>query len=212
MVNNCFPKACIKKPPSGGFLFLLSAVKIPALLLCLLVIGSCKPIPQNIQPASSVPQTALHDSLPETSLEETWPSESEYYPFYIVTVADGDNFDSLKLIAGKAAELLKIKFDMLGRIYDKKKGIVLPEDAEDEMYSGAYYPRRPLYDTTCVSIEPKFQFKSRDENISAESRQMTVVALVSTRRGEADTMLGLLLPHFPTARMYQDSLYLGCMH
>lgn len=187
-------------------------MKTPALLLCLLVIGSCKPVSQKTPSVASVPQTALRDSLPETAPEETWSTESEYYPYYIVTVADGDNFDSLKLIAGKAAELLNIKFDMLGRIYDSKKGIVLPEDAEDEMYSGEYYPRRPLYDTTCVSIEPKFQFKSKDENVSAESSQMTIVALLSTRRGEADTVLGLLLPHFPTARVYQDSLYLGCMH
>jgi len=134
--------------------------------------------------------------------------DSATAPYYIVEVATGHNFDSLKSISSNAAIILGSKFSMLDRIYRSGKGIVVPDSSDDEAYRGEYYPRRPYHDGNFVSIEMSNEFD--DQN--ADELKMVAVAGMYTEQREADSVAALLKHKIPTTTIIRRNIYMGCMH
>ncbi|MFP5040844.1 hypothetical protein [Parasediminibacterium sp. JCM 36343] len=134
--------------------------------------------------------------------------DAETGAYYLVLVGTGYNFDSLMRIAKNAAALLGSKVNMEERIYRRKKGIILPDSCGDDMYCGAYYPRRPFGDQNFVSIEMSYAYE-KDSN---DKLKMTVFANIFNNKQEADSVVKILAPKFPMATAIKRDLYLGCMH
>lgn len=42
---------------------------------------------------------------------------------------------------------------MMDCIYRKDKGIIVPENSDDDIYRGEYYPTRPFDDQNFISID-----------------------------------------------------------
>jgi hypothetical protein len=95
----------------------------------------------------------------------------------------------------------------LGRIYDSKKGIIVPMDDEDEMYRGEYYPRRMA--DTFVSIEMRNAFV---DSTTENDNRMLLVAGIFEEKAQADSVLTLAKANYPSAKVVTTELYMGCMH
>jgi len=146
--------------------------------------------------------------IEDTTEKQIDDPEQEYANYYLIQVATGHNFDSLKTISSNAVSILKSKFSMLDRIYKSGKGIIVPENDGDEIYSGEYYPRRPFDDQNFVSIEMANGFSDKE----ADTLQMVAIAGVYSLKSQADSVATLLKGKIPTVKTIQHEMYLGCMH
>ena len=109
-----------------------------------------------------------------------------------------------------AAKKLHSKVDMLDRLYKPGEGIVVSDTSSDEMYRGTYYPRRPFYNQNFVSIEMKYWLITG--TAESDTGKMIVIANMFTEKKSADSVVKILKPFFPAAKIIKADLYLGCMH
>lgn len=127
---------------------------------------------------------------------------------YIVVSGEGYDYDSLVARAGEVAQWLQVPFDQQGRVYEPGKGIIVPYDAEDELYRGDYYPRR--FESSEVSIE-MYDYLALEEE-AGDSSRMTVVAGMFATAEKAETVLRKLKPLMPEAKLIRRELFVGCLH
>lgn len=158
--------------------------------------------------AYSKKDTVLVSPGKQQILVDTVDYETATKAFYLVEIAEGYDFDSLNTIAQETALFLGSKVNMLGRLYKSGKGIVVPEDSEDEMYRGAYYPRRPFDEQNFVSVEMKHAY----EEDYSDTMKMIVFSNIFDSKKSADSMCTLLKSKFATTQVIKRDLFLGCMH
>lgn len=162
------------------------------------------------QPTNST-QALANDTL--TPLSEVISEEdagevaTEYETFHILTIGEGYNYDSLSTQASQVAQHLHVKVDNLERIYDSKKGIIVPDNSDDEVYRGEYYPRR-FADPT-VSIEMNYAFA---DSMAEQDKKMIIVAGIYEKKSQADSVLALTKATYPLAKVITKELFIGCMH
>ncbi|OQP62837.1 hypothetical protein A3860_26355 [Niastella vici] len=176
----------------------------------LLLLASCsqKPASANKVPTDTLKVAAASDTAIDFDKLSVSDTGSQNAPYYIVEVATGHNFDSLKSISSNAVTILSSKFSMLDRIYKSGKGIVVPDNSDDEIYRGEYYPRRPYHEGNFVSIEMSNEFD--DEN--ADKLKMVAVAGMYAEQKAADSVAALLKNKIPTTKIVKQDVYMGCMH
>jgi hypothetical protein len=138
-------------------------------------------------------------------------ADEEYSPTqkYFVLIADTSNsFTKLETLAQRFTESTGLKFDAMERHYETKENdYVLSDTADDEIYRGAYYPRRGSADTNFMSIEKYYIFTRKTlENtfcliagIFLDKDEATSMAKTFTSKGEKITVL----------ECYMD---MSCMH
>lgn len=154
----------------------------------------------------------------DINLEENEEFMDESELNYIISVAEGYNYDSLRAVALQTASLLHFKFDSLGRYYNPQKGIVVPEDDEDEMWAGEYFLRRSGEDV--VSIEMRHAYidtiiannEIAVERFSQDTSRMFVFATMYPDKERADSLADIIRESFPSTRIFPASIYMGCMH
>jgi hypothetical protein len=164
----------------------------------------------NLKDSATVAGAAKNDNLDLNDsagdLLDSADIQSESAIFYLITLAEGKNYDSLETFAKKAASSLNLKYDQLGRIYKPEKGIVVKDDDEDEMYRGEYYPRR--FEGNFVSIEMKKAFIDKEN----DPMRMLVISNIFSKPSQADSMLKIARVKFPSVKSVQTILFTGCMH
>lgn len=102
-----------------------------------------------------------------------------------------------------------IAYDSRGMIYDAKRGLILPDDSDDDVLAGQYVRRR--YDTCgrgstpCVTVE-------RSEAYEGFRPGLYIVVAGVGSGAEADERLKLARKIVPSAYIKQTTLYLGCIH
>jgi hypothetical protein len=183
---------------------------IPFYILLFLVSCSQKPASIKSNKRDSLVLASMPivvDTTSKNDIVEGVP-ESETATYYIVEVAAGYDFDSLKNISLNAATILGARFDMLARIYKPGKGIIVPENDEDEMYRGEYYPRRPTEDENFVSIEMSYVFSDQQ----ADTLKMVALAGMYPLKSQADSVVSILKDKISTTQTVKREVYMGCMH
>ncbi len=148
--------------------------------------------------------TSVQKSLTDTSLNF---NEEEAYANYQVIVIDTNN--SYQLLNQKMFFLkdkLGMTVDSMGRYYNKQKDlIVLPDNDEDEMYAGEYFPRRELSKT--LSLEYMNQYLP-----SSKPKTIGIIAGIYANALEADSAFVAVKQVAPKAFKLQSKIYIGCMH
>jgi len=155
-------------------------------------------------PDSSAPQlTAVRD----TSLADTVAAEDLPYADYYIVVADtGFSYQPLqaKLLQLKAATHLEV--DSMGRYYNPQKNrIVLPDDDEDEIYAGEYYPRRESGEY--LSLEYLYVYSRNTEDST-----LALISGIYRDEASANAALPAIKAQAPGAFVMKGSVYIGCMH
>lgn len=104
------------------------------------------------------------------------------------------------------SKTLKIKIDSMGRFYDAKLNkIRLPDDSEDEIYAGEYYPRRNF--ETFLSIEYASQYID-----GVSDSLMVLVSGIFIEEDKARSQLKQIMKTEKNAFIQKSSIYLGCLH
>ena len=145
---------------------------------------------------------------PDTSVSSDQEADFfEEYGHYFVVIADtGNDYYTLQQLMLKLSRESGIEIDTMGRFYNAEKNLIaLPDDDEDEIYAGDYYPRRFPGQSLSLEYLNMYLPESADKTIAL------VIGIYETAP-EADSMLTRLKPFAPQIFTIQSELYLGCMH
>ncbi|NBX02943.1 MAG: hypothetical protein EBR02_02530 [Alphaproteobacteria bacterium] len=128
---------------------------------------------------------------------------------YIVGLGKSKDYAALRTKALALAGVLGMKYSDDDRIYDAQKGLIYPSDYKgDEMYAGAYFPRRNIDDPEVqVSLEMRDYY---DNSIPVGT--MTIMVGVYTSKKEAKAVYKKVKAIDPEAYLLKTDLYMGCMH
>lgn len=131
-----------------------------------------------------------------------------YMDAYIVVVDTSQNYKRLQQKMFLLSEKLQIKIDTMGRSYDTTKNLIcLPENDEDEMYAGEYYPRR--YPSQTLSLE-YLNYYTKEKNI--RERTIALVALITDQKEKAIAKRIQIQKYAPQVFVFNNKIYMGCMH
>ncbi|MDO6518138.1 hypothetical protein Q4562_12905 [Zobellia uliginosa] len=135
-------------------------------------------------------------------------SDDEYMNAYIVVSDTSENYFELRQKMFDLHDKLKMEIDTMGRGFDKKKNrICLPENDEDEIYAGDYFPRR--YPSETLSLEYLAYYTNTKK--SAENT-IALVAAITEDKEKADQKLLEVKKHFDQAFIVNSRIYMGCVH
>ncbi|MCR6640432.1 MAG: hypothetical protein NVV82_15900 [Sporocytophaga sp.] len=188
-------------------------------IIALIVLVSCAS-EENKSTEVVISDTSVVEAQLNTNVEDTEASDesSDLELNYIVSVAEGYNYDSLKIIALQTSNKLGFKFDTMGRYYHPEKGIVLPDDDDDEIWAGQYYFRR--FGSNLVSIEMNYAYTDTSisknevalEKHSEDKAKMFVFAMMYQEKKSADSLANIIKVDYPSAKVFPVQIYIGCMH
>lgn len=176
----------------------------------LLSIAGCEQEGTRVPP----PLSSLPDKPPPTTDgmsiagEDTlWNSTDEYATVYITVADTGHDYRALALRMYGLAGPLLAEVDTMGRIYDPESdSLIVPRDDEDEMWAGAYFPRR-YGSVQSLSIEYLSWYTDR----SAPGTFALFTGIWPTRVA-ADSAASAQRRAAPGTFVLEASIYMGCMH
>jgi hypothetical protein len=99
-----------------------------------------------------------------------------------------------------------------GMVYDKKRGLIWPDDIEDEIWAGAYAPRRydsecaPWNGSPCVTVERSTEYEGFAPGF------YIVVGGILDHSPERAQRLAEARQLVSGAYVKDTDIYLGCMH
>ncbi|MDP1801120.1 MAG: hypothetical protein Q8L81_07210 [Bacteroidota bacterium] len=132
--------------------------------------------------------------------------EGEFATYFIVIADTGKDYYFLDKELFMLNKKLKLKIDSMERIYNKKKNLIaLPENHEDEIYAGEYYPRR--HPSTELSLEYLNFYKEK-----APEKTIALVAGIFGTKEEGEKVTASIKSLMPNAHVLKARVFIGCMH
>lgn len=176
---------------------------LTGLLFSFLIIGCVNSLPQE----SSVPIPKENPSSEGAeNVAEDFLSKESYSTFFVVVADTGMNYDALHAKLEMLNKSTDIGVDSTGCVYNREKDLIaLPEDDEDEVYAGEYYPRR--YVSAGLSLEYLSWYKKE-----AKEKTIALLAGIFVTESEADSLLVVLRKQSNKAFKLKSTLYTGCIH
>ena len=137
---------------------------------------------------------------------QTEPLTDELATYYIL-IADTDaDYDRLNKKMFELNSLTGIPIDTMRRSYNKKKNLIaLPENDEDEIYAGEYFPRR--FPSAYYSLEYLRFYKT-----PSEEKTIALVTGIYESEPTADSAFSVLKKIEKNAFKIKASIYIGCIH
>lgn len=150
------------------------------------------------------PVLAAPKAPPVTPPEEV-PS---YANAYVVVLGTSRNFYSLRRQAQRIAIRGHASYADLGRVYDKKRGLIIPDGDDDSLWAGQYCGRRggdgpgpgPF-----VSVE-------RADFYEMQKGRYVIVGAVEYSLADARKERQRYLKTMPDAYIKKVRMYVGCRH
>ena len=126
---------------------------------------------------------------------------------YFVVVADTSlDYSTLHQKMFDLNNKLKIPIDTMGRFYNKTKNLIaLPDNDEDEIYAGDYFPRRFPSDNLSLEYLNFYQRQAGEKTIAL------VTGIYETEKS-ADSALTILHKTEKKVFKIKADIYVGCMH
>lgn len=174
-------------------------------LLPLLLLSACGgPITDKNKPTveiKTVDTVVKNNEIPEDFSEEN--NEATYF----VLIADtGLNYYTLRQKMTALHAQLKIPIDTMGRFYNEKKNLIaLPDNDDDELYAGDYYPRRFPSDNLSLEYLNFYTTKSDEKTIA-------LVSGIYETEHSADSALSIIKGIEQNAFIVKATIYIGCIH
>ena len=135
-------------------------------------------------------------------------SDEQYMNAYIVVSDTSQNYFELRQKMFDLKEKLKTEIDSMGRGFDKKKNLIcLPENNEDEIYAGDYFPRR--YPSETLSLEYLIYYTNG--KIQTEGT-IALVTIITDNKEKAEKKLAEVKKYSDRAFIVNSKIYMGCMH
>ena len=132
--------------------------------------------------------------------------EQETANFYIVVADTGRSYDMLHEHMLAIHQIDGTKIDAMGRSYDPAKDLIaLPEDDEDELYAGDYFPRRFPSKTLSLEYLRLYQRQAGEKTIA-------LVAGIYDKQSSADSAAAAIQQMAPKAFAVKTEMFVGCLH
>lgn len=126
----------------------------------------------------------------------------------LIILASHKDYRRARQAAESIARKTGIPFSTRGMVYDAKRGLVWPDDWEDDIYAGAYYGRRyndcGAGESQCLSIERSDFYSGLEPGY-----YIVVGGLMGDNQ---DRMLARYKRAVPDAYAKKTVVYLGCVH
>jgi hypothetical protein len=134
-------------------------------------------------------------------------SDVAYFGSEVLIVASSKSYDVARRAAQAFALVSGVPYDSNGMIFDKKRGLIWPDDSRDEAWAGAYAPRRDdeCNGHLCVTVE-------RSEFYEGLEPKLYIVVAGLLGHDEVDERLGDARRFARDAYVRETVLYMGCMH
>lgn len=148
--------------------------------------------------------------LPKSATDE-W-IDTPFYRLGILVLGSYKSYDEALRAAKRFSARSTFPYGSRGMVYDKERGLIWPDDSDDEAWAGRYAPRR--YDNECdirdsrpcITVE-------RSEGYEGFTPGLYIVVGGVLRRddGRAER-LAAARKIVPMAYVKQTTIYLGCTH
>ncbi len=140
------------------------------------------------------------------SSDSTGLAESDNATYFIVIADTGRDYTTLRQKMSTINSQLHIPVDTMGRYYNETKDLIaLPDNDEDEIYAGDYFPRR--FPSEHLSLE-YLSFYQKE----AGNKTIALVTGIYETESSADSALSLLQKVESSAFKIKSDIYIGCMH
>ena len=133
---------------------------------------------------------------------------------YVVILSVYKSFAKAKVDAMKISKAAKLPFSMEGRFFDKKRGLIYPDNFEDEAFRGGYVARR--YHTTQLpgqEVDTEYLSVERSDGYDGfQPGYYMVVVGIRKNSATAEKQAKQFTAWAPTAYAKKTKIYMGCMH
>jgi len=134
--------------------------------------------------------------------------DDQYMNAYIVVADTSQDYIELREKMFDLSDKLKLEIDTMGRGYSKtKKLISLPDNHDDEIYAGDYFPRR--YPTETLSLE---YLEYYTEGVNPTEGTIALILTITDNQEIASTTLKRVQQYTESAYIINTRIYMGCMH
>ena len=134
--------------------------------------------------------------------------DEQYMNAYIVVSDTSQNYFELRQKMFELGKVLNTEIDTMGRGFNKEKNLIcLPENDEDEIYAGDYFPRR--YPSETLSLEYLIYYTNGKKPTEGT---IAIVTIITENKEKADKKLAELKKHSEGAFIVNSQIYMGCMH
>ena len=135
-------------------------------------------------------------------------SDEQYMNAYIVVSDTSENYYELRQRMLDLSEELKIEIDTMERGFNKTKNLIcLPENDEDEIYAGDYFPRR--YPSETLSLEYLIYYTNGKKPTEGT---IALITIITDNKDKAEKKLAELKKYSKGAFIINSKIYMGCMH
>lgn len=156
-------------------------------------------------------KTTTNDTTATSVMEIEEDSINWFTDYYLVIADKSSNYKDLNKKMVELNQEYKIAIDTLGRYYHSDRNeIILPEDDEDEIYQGEYFPRR--YESESISIEYEYIYLNDQLEPKKYPTTMILVAGMYDDKEKADSLQNILQKKYPKTYVLKSKVYQGCMH
>jgi hypothetical protein len=122
------------------------------------------------------------------------------------------DFAMARADAEKMAKVSGLPFSMEGRIFEKKRGLIYPDNYEDSVFAGEYVARRNNETEWRGKITEYLSVERSDGYKGFREGYYIVVAGIYTSQEEANKQLARFKKQAPTGYAKKTGIYMGCMH
>jgi hypothetical protein len=135
----------------------------------------------------------------------TVPPQDETATYYVVIADTSQSYRDVHITMTEFQKASGQEIDTMGRYYDTKSDkLMLPENDEDELYRGKYYPRR--FPDATLSIEYLSTYTE------APSATFACVVGIYEKNSAAKKAVSKWKTRFPKIYSLKAKMYTGCMH
>lgn len=139
-------------------------------------------------------------------ISEPLPDDSDEFEWYYVVVLDSsETYDGLNAKMYQLSRELGIAIDSMGRGFDRQKNKLVVLPGEDEMYEGAYVPKR--FESSELSMEYLYAYR---EDAPQELLILTAGLFIS--RSEAEAQALRFANWYPHPTLIRSRMFTGCIH
>lgn len=150
--------------------------------------------------------TSLQTTVTNNNIVTEDTTDYNYATYFVVVADTSLDYPTLHEKMIELNSKLKIPIDTMGRFYNKAKNLIaLPDNDEDEIYAGNYFPRRfPSYNLSLEYLD-FYQRQAREKTIAL------VTGIYETEKS-ADSALVVLGKTEKNIFKIKADIYVGCMH
>ena len=115
--------------------------------------------------------------------------DEQYMNAYIVVSDTSQNYFELRQKMFELSKVLKTEIDTMGRGFNKNKNLIcLPENDEDEIYAGDYFPRR--YPSETLSLEYLIYYTNGNKPTEPRKNQDRITKRIKEKPIQERILLG----------------------